>query len=98
MYVLRSRKGLVRYHLVISYHDCFEKVLLSEIYYYCSLVDYVTKWVEANPTSSVDCYLLSMRWFSLEEERVMQQSRSNAKHQLQDMCNQYNLGKLEQAP
>src|SRR3954470_3048274 len=24
----------------ISYHDCFEKVLSSEIYYYCSLVDY----------------------------------------------------------
>ena len=23
------------------------------------------------------CYLLSMRWFSLEEERVMQQSRIN---------------------
>ena len=40
IYVLRSQKGLVRYHLVISYHDCFEKVLSSEIYYYCSLVDY----------------------------------------------------------
>ena len=26
---------------VISYYDCFEKVLSSEIYYYCSLVDYV---------------------------------------------------------
>ena len=25
---------------VISYHDCFEKVLSSEIYYYCLLVDY----------------------------------------------------------
>ena len=24
----------------ISYHDCFEKVLSSEIYYYCSLVNY----------------------------------------------------------
>ena len=41
IYVLRSQKGLARYHLVISYHDCFEKVLSSEIYYYCSLVDYV---------------------------------------------------------
>ena len=40
IYVLRSQKGLARYHLVISYHDCFEKVLSSEIYYYCSLVDY----------------------------------------------------------
>ena len=27
-------------HFVISYYDCFEKVLSSEIYYYCSLVDY----------------------------------------------------------
>ena len=40
IYVLRSRKGLARYHLIISYHDYFEKVLSSEIYYYCSLVDY----------------------------------------------------------
>ena len=40
IYVLRSQKGLARYHLVISYHDCFEKVLSSEIYYYSSLVDY----------------------------------------------------------
>ena len=41
IYVLRSQKGLARYHLVISSYDCFEKVLSSEIYYYCSLVDYV---------------------------------------------------------
>ena len=40
IYVLRSQKGLARYHLVISYYVCFEKVLSSEIYYYCSLVDY----------------------------------------------------------
>ena len=40
IYVLRSQKGLARYHLVISYYDCFEKVLSSEIYSYCSLVDY----------------------------------------------------------
>ena len=39
IYILRSQKGLARYHLVISYYDCFEKVLSSEIYYYCSLVD-----------------------------------------------------------
>ena len=40
IYVLRSQKGLVRYHLVVSYYDCFEKVLSSEIYYYGLLVDY----------------------------------------------------------
>ena len=40
IYVLESQKGLARYHLVISCYDCFEKVLSSEIYYYCSLVDY----------------------------------------------------------
>ena len=40
IYVLQSQKGLARYHLVISYYDCFEKVLSSKIYYYCSLVDY----------------------------------------------------------
>ena len=40
IYVLRSQKGLARYHLVISYCDCFEKVLSSEIYYYGLLVDY----------------------------------------------------------
>ena len=38
IYVLRSQKGLVRYHLIISYYDCFEKVLSSEIYYYDLLV------------------------------------------------------------
>ena len=31
----------MRYHLIISYYDCFEKVLPSEIYYYGLLVDYV---------------------------------------------------------
>ena len=40
IYVLRSQKGLARYHLVISYHDCFEKVLWSEICYYYWLADY----------------------------------------------------------
>ena len=40
IYVMRSQKGLARYHLVISYYDCFEKVLSSEIYYYGLLVDY----------------------------------------------------------
>ena len=37
---LGSQKGLARYHLVISYYDCFEKVLSSEIYYYGLLFDY----------------------------------------------------------
>ena len=41
IYVLRSQKGLARYHLVISHSDCFEKVLSSEIYYYALLADYV---------------------------------------------------------
>ena len=41
IYVLLSRKGLARYHLVISHYDCFEKVLSSEIYYYGLLADYV---------------------------------------------------------
>ena len=40
IYVLRSQKGLARYHFVISCYDYFEKVLSSEFYYYCSLVDY----------------------------------------------------------
>ena len=40
IYVLWSQKGLARYHLVMSYYDCFDKVLSSKIYYYCSLVDY----------------------------------------------------------
>ena len=40
IYVLRSQKGLARYHFVISCCDCFKKVLSSEIYYYCSLFDY----------------------------------------------------------
>ena len=32
---------LARYHVIILYHDCFDKVLASEISYYCSLVGYV---------------------------------------------------------
>ena len=40
IYVLRSEKGLARYHFVISCYDCFEKVLSSEFYYYGSLADY----------------------------------------------------------
>ena len=56
IYVLRSQKGLARYHLVISYHDCFEKVLSSEIYYYCSLVDY------AIDMSKLETYALLWMW------------------------------------
>ena len=56
IYVLRSQKGLARYHLVISYYDCFEKVLSSEIYYYCSLVDY------AIDTSKHETYALLWIW------------------------------------
>ena len=39
-FVLRSQKGLARYHFVISCYDCLEKVLPSEFYYYGSLADY----------------------------------------------------------
>ena len=39
IYALQSQKGLARYHVVILYHDCFDKVLASEIFYYDSLVD-----------------------------------------------------------
>ena len=56
IYVLRSQKGLARYHLVISYHDCFEKVLSSEVYYYCSLVDY------AIDVSSLETWKLLWTW------------------------------------
>ena len=56
LYVLRSQKGLVRYHLVISYYDCFEKVLSSEIYYYGSLVDYVIDM------SKLETYALLQMW------------------------------------
>ena len=49
IYVLRYQKGLGRYHLVISYHDCFEKVLTSEIHYYCSLVDYAIDMSKLRP-------------------------------------------------
>ena len=55
IYVLRSQKGLARYHLVISYHDCFEKVLSSEIYYYCSLVDYAIDISNMRPKSYCKC-------------------------------------------
>ena len=40
IYVLRSQKGLARYHFVISCYNCSEKVLSSEFYYYGSLADY----------------------------------------------------------
>ena len=52
----RSQKGLARYHLVISYYDCFEKVLSSEFYYYCSLVDY------AIDMSKHETYALLRMW------------------------------------
>ena len=56
IYVLRSQKGLARYHLVISYYDCFEKVLSSEIYYYGLLVDY------AIDMSNCETYVLLWVW------------------------------------
>ena len=48
IYVLWSRKGLARYHVVVLYHDCFDKVLAFEIFYYCSLVDYAIDMSEYN--------------------------------------------------
>ena len=56
IYVLRSQKGLARYHFVISYYDCFEKVLSSEFYYYGSLVDY------AIDMSKLETYTLLQMW------------------------------------
>ena len=56
IYVLWSQKGLARYHLVISYYDCFEKVLSSEFYYYGSLVDY------AIDMSKLETYALLKMW------------------------------------
>ena len=56
IYVLRSQKGLARYHFVISYYDCFEKVLSSEIFYYGSLVDY------AIDMSKLETYALLQMW------------------------------------
>ena len=49
IYVLRSQKGLARYHFVISCYDCFEKVLSSEFYYYGSLVDYAIDMSNSRP-------------------------------------------------
>ena len=40
IYVLRSQKGLARYHFIISCYNYFETVLSSEFYYYGSLADY----------------------------------------------------------
>ena len=34
-YNVQSQKGLARYHVIILYHDCFDKVLAFEICYYC---------------------------------------------------------------
>ena len=34
----------------------------------------IAEYVQKN-TKAINCYFLSLRWFSLEEERVMQQSR-----------------------
>ena len=50
IYILRSQKGLVRYHLIISYFDCFEKVLSSKIFYYRLLV------------GGTRCFLKAMDW------------------------------------
>ena len=56
IYVLRSQKGLARYHFVISCYDYFEKVLSSEFYYYGSLADYVIDM------SNCESYVLLWVW------------------------------------
>ena len=56
IYVLRSQKGLARYHLVIPYYDYFEKVLSSKFYYYSSLADY------AIDMSKLETYALLQVW------------------------------------
>ena len=56
IYVLRSQKGLARYHFVISCYDYFVKVLSSEFYYYGSLADY------AIDMSNCETYVLFWGW------------------------------------
>ena len=56
IYVLRSQKGLARYHFVISCYDYFEKVLSSEFYYYGLLADY------AIDMSNCETYVLLWVW------------------------------------
>ena len=56
IYVLRSQKGLARYHFVISCYDYFEKVLSSEFCYYGSLADY------AIDMSNCETYVLLWVW------------------------------------
>ena len=56
IYVLRSQKGIARYHFVISCYDYFEKVLSSEFYYYGSLADYVIDM------SNCETYVLLQMW------------------------------------
>ena len=56
IYVLRSRKGLARYHFVISCYDYFEKVLSFEFCYYSSLADY------AIDMSNYETYVLLWVW------------------------------------
>ena len=56
IYVLRSQKGLARYHFVISCYDYFEKVLSSEFYNYGSLADY------AIDMSKLEIYALLQMW------------------------------------
>ena len=58
IYVLRSQKGLARYHFVISCYDYFEKVLSSEFYYYGSLADYVIDM------SNCETYVLLWVWLA----------------------------------
>ena len=65
IYVLRSQKGLARYHFVISCYDYFEKVLSSEFYYYGSLADYAI-----DMSNYETCELLQMWLFMIYAENL----------------------------
>ena len=65
IYVLQSQKRLARYHLVISYHDCFEEVLSSEIYYYCSQVDYAIDMNKHETYALLWIWIVYNLWWNL---------------------------------
>ena len=62
----------------ISYYDCFEKVLSSEIYYYCSLVDY------AIDMSKLETYALS--WYKEINNNFIIASRAYFLQLVHNLC------------
>ena len=65
IFVLRSQKGLERYHLVISCYDCFEKVLSSEFYYYGSLAGYAIDMSDCESEVLFWVWLVHNIWWNL---------------------------------